>query len=84
MLVDFDFNGPEEEVIEEKTFLDANQDFIINLIQKNERGRQGIERSEEIKFKLKQLIKKNEKSKRIAEGMDIAEETEREEAIMVI
>ena len=38
-------NLPEEEVIEERTALDTNMETAIRIIQKIERGRQGIVRA---------------------------------------
>ena len=75
---------PEEEVWEDRTMQEMNMDFILCLIQKNERGRQGIERALLAKFLRKQEIKKHEKNKKLAEGIEIAEETEREDAVSVI
>ena len=77
-------NMPEEEVIEEKSILDISLETAIRIIQKNERGRQGIQRSYLAKHLKKLDLKKHEKQRRLQEGTEIAEETEREDAILVI
>lgn len=79
-----DTNVPEEEVIEERSVLDASVETAIRILQKVERGRQGIERAELAKHLMKQDFKKLEKHRRLQEGTEIAEETEREDAILVI
>lgn len=76
--------APEEELIIEKPAQDIKIDFMICLIQKIERGRQGIERVEYAKYLKKMEIKKIEKNKRFVEGNEITEETEREDARIVI
>jgi len=40
-----DSSAPEEEVMEVRSTLEANMETAIRIIQKNERGRQGIERA---------------------------------------
>ena len=52
---------PEEEVIQDRSKLDANLTTAIRIIQKNERGRQAIERIIEIKYKMKEQKKEEEK-----------------------
>jgi hypothetical protein len=54
------------------------------LIQKCERGRQGIERALIIKSGKRAEQKKAEKQKKLADGLEIAEDTEKNDAIEVI
>ena len=49
-----------------------------------ERARQGIERAYLAQWLKKLDIKKQEKHKRLQEGTEIAEETERDDGILVI
>lgn len=75
---------PEEEVIEDKLVLDLDIEKAIWLIQKNERGRQGIDRAILAKNLRKTEQKKAERQKKIAEGIEVAEDTEREDAVIVV
>lgn len=86
LLVQFhDTSAPEEEVIEERSALDANKETAIRIIQKNERGRQGIERAMIAKTLRKIEFKKVERhNKLFAEGNDVNDDTEREDAILKI
>ena len=56
---------PEEEVLEEKSILDITLETAIRIIQKNERGRQGIQRSYLAKHLKKLDFKKHEKQRRL-------------------
>ena len=49
---------PEEEIIEEKSALDTNMETAIRIIQKIERGRQGIIRAQKAAFFQKRDQKK--------------------------
>ena len=82
LLIQFhDTNQPEEEVVDFKFVLEANLETAIRIIQKNERGRQGIEYALKLKYKKKEELKKK---KNLQQGIEISEENTREEAIMVI
>lgn len=82
LLVQFhDTSLPEEEVIEYKAVLEANPETAIRIIQKNERGRQGIEAALKSKYRKKEELKKQ---KMLQQGNEISEENQREEAIMVV
>ncbi|CAK65698.1 unnamed protein product (macronuclear) [Paramecium tetraurelia] len=78
-----DTTQPEEEVLVDKAVLE-NIEQAIWFIQKNERGRQGIERVLLAKQLKKQEIKKQEKQKKLQEGLEVHDSTEREEAITTI
>jgi len=52
-------NLPEEEVIEEKTNLETNMESVIRMIQKIERGRQGIVRALKATYFKRKEQKKN-------------------------
>lgn len=54
---------PEEEVIEEKSALDTNMETAIRIIQKIERGRQGIVRALKAAYFQKRELKKLAKKK---------------------
>ena len=56
----------------------------MRIIQKNERGRQGIERALIAKTLRKIEMKKNERKNRMAEGIEVHEDSEREDAVLVI
>lgn len=56
-------NLPEEEIIEDKANLDTNMESVIRMIQKIERGRQGIVRALKATYYKKKEQKKNEKKK---------------------
>ena len=75
---------PEEEIIEERSTIDAKLDTVIRIIQKNERGRQGIERALIAKLLRKNELKRAEKQRKLQEGIEVAEETEREDAVLVL
>ena len=64
--------------------MDANIETAIRIIQKNERGRQGIERALMARQLRKMEIKKNEYQRKLAEGIEVAEETVREDAVVVL
>lgn len=76
-------NMPEEEVYDDKPVLDTIEK-AVRYIQRIERGRQGIERAYLAKQLRKMDFKKSEKHRRLQEGIEIAEETERDDAIQVI
>lgn len=87
MLIQFhDGCEPEEEVIQDRSKLDANLETAIRIIQKNERGRQAIEKTMDIKQKIKEKEKAEEKKhrQRLAQGQEISEDTERDEAIVTV
>jgi hypothetical protein len=75
---------PEEEVIEDQFVPDLDIDKAIWLLQKNERGRQGIDRAIIAKNLRKIEQKKAERQKKIAEGVEVADDTEREDAVIVV
>lgn len=56
---------PEEEVIQDRSRLDANLETAIRIIQKNERGRQAIEKCILIKYKIKEKEKEDERKLRM-------------------
>jgi hypothetical protein len=56
-------NLPEEEIIEERSALDTNMETAIRIIQKIERGRQGIVRALKAAYYQKREIKKLNKKK---------------------
>ena len=58
-------------------------EIMICLIQKNERGRQGIDRALYAKLLKKMDQKKHEKNQKLAQGIEIADEVEREDAVLV-
>ena len=72
---------PEEEVLEDKFVLEANLETAIRIIQKNERGRQGIEWALKFKYKKKEELKKK---KQLQQNSEISEDNTREEAILVV
>ena len=56
-----DTTMPEEEIIEERTNLETNMESVIRMIQKIERGRQGIVRALKATYFKRKEQKKNEK-----------------------
>lgn len=72
---------PEEEVLEDKFVLEANLETAVRIIQKNERGRQGIEFALKLKYKKKEELKKK---KQLQQNSEISDDNTREEAIMVV
>lgn len=80
-------NLPEEEIIEERSALDTNMETAIRIIQKIERGRQGIVRALKAAYYQKREIKKLNKKKE-AQGnenfeFDDSENQKREQVIMI-
>jgi hypothetical protein len=75
---------PEEEVIIYQDPYELSLENAIWTIQKNERGRQGIEIGLELKQQKKALAKKQLKTKNIAEGKVEDESNETDEALIVI
>ncbi|EGR34503.1 hypothetical protein IMG5_009390 [Ichthyophthirius multifiliis] len=74
----------EEQFVDNATFFDNNIQHAICCIQKNERGRQGIERALIAKTLRKQDLYRKEKQNKLKQGHEIEEETEREQAVLVI
>lgn len=76
-------NLPEEEVIEERINLETNMESVIRMIQKIERGRQGIVRALKATYYKKKEQKKNEKKKAGQQQPDLdvddAEEQKKEQ-----
>ena len=72
---------PEEEVLEDKFILEANLETAIRIIQKNERGRQGIEWALKFKYKKKEELKKK---KQLQQNSEISDDNTREEATLVV
>ncbi|CAD8093406.1 unnamed protein product [Paramecium sonneborni] len=83
-LQDMDLGQPEETVIEEQYFLDTKEENILEIIQRNERGRQGIQRGLQCKQLRKDKLRKENKTKRLAEGEEITDEQENEKAVLII
>ncbi|KAL4506963.1 hypothetical protein ABPG72_001384 [Tetrahymena utriculariae] len=79
-----DTNEPQEEQYEDSNTLQADMDTAIRIIQRYERGRQGIERANLAKILKKEEEKKLERQKKLAEGTEIGEETEKDDAALVI
>lgn len=80
-------NLPEQEIIEERSALDTNMETAIRIIQKIERGRQGIVRALKAAYYQKREIKKLNKKKE-AQGnenfdFDDSENQKREQVIMI-
>jgi hypothetical protein len=85
LLLDYaDTNLPEEEVIVYQDPFELTLENAIWTIQKNERGRQGIEVGLDLKQQKRALQKKQLRTKNIAEGIDIDESNETDEAMVVI
>jgi len=72
---------PEEEVLEDKFVLEANLETAIRIIQKNERGRQGIETALKHKYRKKEELKRK---KQLQQNSENSEDNTREEAILVV
>lgn len=72
---------PEEEVLEDKFVLEANLETAIRIIQKNERGRQGIETALKYKYRKKEELKRK---KQLQQNSETSEDNTREEAIQVV
>lgn len=72
---------PEEEVLEDKFVLEANLETAIRIIQKNERGRQGIETALKYKYRKKEELKRK---KQLQQNSENSEDNTREEAIQVV
>lgn len=72
---------PEEEVLEDKFVLEANLETAVRIIQKNEKGRQGIEWALKFSYRKKEELKKK---KQLQQNSEISEDNTREEAIMVV
>lgn len=75
---------PQEEMYEDSSTMQADVDTAIRIIQRFERGRQGIERSNLAKILKKEEEKKLERQKKLAEGTEVGEETEKDDAALVI
>lgn len=76
-----DTSMPEEEVFEEKFVLEANMETAIRILQKNDRGRQGIEYALKLKYKKREEMKKK---KQLQQNSEISDDNAREEAILVV
>lgn len=80
-------NLPEEEIIEERSALDTNMETAIRIIQKIERGRQGIVRALKAAYYQKREIKKLNKKKEGAGNenfeFDDSENLKREQVITI-
>lgn len=59
-------------------------EICINLLQKLDRGRQGIERVYSAQMIFRKNLKNQEKLRKKQQGIEILEETERSDAIIVI
>lgn len=76
---------PEEEEIEDDYLRDIDLDTAIRIIQKNERGRQGIDRGYQAIKKHKNDLKKRERDMKMHEEIDMAgEDNKRGDAVIVI
>lgn len=79
-------NLPEEEVIEDKANLDTNMESVIRMIQKIERGRQGIVRAlKAIYYKRKEQLRGDRKKggKPADFDVDDAEELKKEQVTSI-
>jgi len=76
---------PEEEEIEDDYLRDIDIDTAIRILQKNERGRQGIDRGYQAIKKHKNDLKKKERDMKMHDEMNMdGEENKRSDAVIVI
>lgn len=84
-LISFNDNAaPWEEQLKDIMVEFPSNEVAIRLIQKNERGRQGIERAQMFKFVAKEEKKKAENLKLMQQGIEVKDESSREDAVLVI
>ena len=69
-------NLPEQEIIEQRSALDTNMETAIRIIQKIERGRQGIVRALKAAYYQKRQMKKLAKKKEQVNTDDFLDDTE--------
>ena len=74
-----DNNIPEEEEVADPFSLEMDIVMAIRLIQKNERGRQWRQRMLQIISMKRRTLRKNELMKRIKEGLEMANDEEKEQ-----
>jgi len=76
---------PEEEEIEDDYLRDIDLDTAIRILQKNERGRQGIDRGYQAIKKHKNDLKKKERDAKLHDEIDMAgDDNKRVDAVVVI